>query len=150
MVGERLRGALDREPVWRRVEERLTGPFTNLRNTPGRGLRNRVPQFPNRNFGGGVAVGSLEAAIAIILKRTLGIPFGSDVEVVDTEPVDGGLLYTVNVDAPFENMARAQAFFESTTGFTSLLTDLLQVRSTGVVKQRIIRDTYQIEVLVED
>lgn len=150
MVGRRVRNALDREPVWRRLEERGVGPFSDLRNTPGRGLRERVPRFSQRNFGGGIAVGAVEAAIAIVLKRTIGVPFGSDVEIVDSESRDGGMMYTVNVDAPFENMARAQAFFESTTGFTSLLTDLLQVRSTRVVKQRLVRDTYQIQVLVED
>lgn len=150
MVGERFRNALDREPVWRRVEGMIDDTFHSARNAPGEMLQKRVPQFPNRNFGGGVTVGAVEAVIAIVLKDTVGLPFGSDVEIVDSEPRDNGTLYTVNVDAPFENMARAQAFIESGTGFTSLLTDLLDVRSSEVIKTRTIRDTYQVKVLVQD
>lgn len=150
MVGKRLRDALDREPVWRRIEDRIDGAAHNTRNIPGRRLRRKFPQFPNRNFGGGLGVGAIEAGISLILKRTLGLPFGSDVEIVDSQAMDGGTLYTVDVDAPFENMAQAQAFFEANTGFTSLLTDLINVRGVTVMKTRPIRDTYQIEIMVED
>lgn len=150
MVGETVRDMLDREPVLRKLEDRFDDRLSSLRNRPGDMLSQRVPQIPNRNIGGGIAVGTVEAAIAIVLEETVGIPFGSDVEVVDTDSVRGGTLYTVNVDSPFRNMARARAFFESTTGFTSLLTDLLEVQSTEVLRTRTIRDTYQVEVLVQD
>lgn len=150
MPGERIRQALDREPVWRRAEERLSNPGTRIRNAPGKRLQNRLPQFPNRNFGGAVGVGVLEAGISKVLEETVGIPFGSDTEIVDSQVASNGTLYTVNVDAPFENMAKARAFFESNTGFTSLLTDLIEVESTEVLKTRTLRDTYQIEIMVED
>lgn len=150
MVGERLRNTLDREPVWRRVEDRIGGTARRIRNKPGQVLQRRFPQFPNRNFGGGVAVGTVEAGVALILEDTLGIPFGSDTEIVDSQAVSGGMKYIVNIDAPFENMARARAFLEANTGFTSLLTDLLKVENVDVVNTRTIRDTYQIEIVVED
>lgn len=150
MVGERLRQAFDREPILRRIQNRVSGGASRTRNTPGKTLQSRLPQFPNRNFGGGVAVGSVEAGIALVLEETLGIPFGSDTEIVDSQEIPGGMLYTVNVDAPFENMARARAFFEAQTGFTSLLTDLLDVREVRTVKTRAFRDTYQIEVSVRE
>lgn len=150
MVGERVRNALDREPVWRQLEGMVSDPSHRIRNKPGEALRRRVPQFPNRNFGGGVAVGVVEAAVAIVLQRTVGIPFGSDTEISDVTRIDGGTVYVVNVDAPGENMARMRAFFESNVGFASLLTDLLTVRQVSVLKKRALRDTYQIEILVED
>lgn len=128
----------------------MVSPANRLRNVPGGTLRRRVPQFPRRNFGGGVAIGSVEAAVALVLQDTLGIPFGSDTEVSDVRSADGGTVYTVNVDAPFENMARARAFFEAQTGFISLLTDLLEVRDVDVLKTRAVRDTYQVEVMVRD
>lgn len=141
---------VDREPIWRRVEDAMDDAASDIRNAPGRNLRKQFPEFDNRNFGGGIAIGSLEAAIAIILERTIGVPFGSDVEITDTEPTSGGTIYTVNVDAPFENMAQARAFFESQTGFTSLLMDTYNVENVEVLRTRPARDTYQVEMLVED
>lgn len=141
---------LDREPVWRKLENRIGDRPRRLRNTPGTMLRRRVPEFENRNFGGGIGVGIVEAAVAVVLKESIGVPFGSDTEVVDSSATGNGMRYTVNVDSPFENMAEARAFIESGTGFTSILTDKLDVENTQVVKTRVLRDTYQIEVLVED
>jgi hypothetical protein len=95
-------------------------------------------------------VGALEAGIALLLKETVGLPLGSDVEVSDVEATQGGNIYTINVDAPFENMAEAQAFFEAGTGYTSIITDLIEVQETEVLRTRTVRDTYQIKVLVRD
>lgn len=150
MVGERVRDAFDREPIWRRVEDRIDDKASNLRNRPGKRLQKRFPQVPRRNFGDGIAVGTIEAAIAIILEDTVGIPFGSETEIVDSEPVNGGTLYTIDVDAPTENMARAKSFFEANVGFTSLLTDFLEVESVQVLRARPLRDTYQIKIKVVD
>lgn len=141
---------VDREPVWRRLEDRIDNRAHSLRNRPGRRVQESIPSFENRNFGGGIAIGILEAAVAIILKETVGIPFGSDTEAVGAEPTGDGVIYTINVDAPFENMAQAQAFIESGTGFTSVLTDRINVSNVDVLKTRVLRDTYQIEILVED
>lgn len=141
---------LDREPFWRDLEDAVEGTAHDLRNRPGSRLKRTIPPLENRNFGGGRVVGALEAGVAIILQETVGLPLGSDVEVVDTEPAQGGTAYTINVDAPTRNMAETEAFFEAGVGFTSLLTDLIEVESTEVLRTRIVRDTYQIEVLVED
>lgn len=150
MVGERVRRRLNSKPIWRRAENIVDDTLHNVRNAPGDALRKNIPEVDNRNFGAGLAVGTVEAAVALVLKETIGIPFGSDVEIVDTEPAQGGVIYTVNVDAPFQNMAQAQAFFESGTGFTSLLTDQIDVQSAEVLRTRPLRDTYQVEILVED
>lgn len=141
---------LDREPIWRKVEDRLKDRAHDIRNRPGQRVTNRFPNFEHRNFGGGKAIGTLEAGIAFLLKETVGLPLGSDVEVSDVEPTQGGNIYTVNVDAPFENMAEAQAFFEAGTGYASLLTDLMEVQETEVLRTRSLRDTYQVKVLVRD
>lgn len=141
---------IDREPVWRKIEDRVDDRAHSLRNRPGKRVKRSIPSFENRNLGGGIAVGILEAAIAIILKDTLGVPFGSDTEAVGAEPTGDGVIYTINVDAPFENMAQARAFIESGTGFTSVLTDRINVSNVDVLKTRVLRDTYQIEILVED
>lgn len=150
MVGERLRQLSDRDPIWRRIENRVDDKASNLRNRPSKRLQKEVPKVGQRNFGEGLGAGFVQAGIAKILKETVGIPLGSDTEIVDTEPVEGGVLYTVNVDGPIENMSKARAFIEATTGFTSILTDELNVQNTEVLKTRVLRDTYQVEVLVED
>lgn len=141
----------DREPIIRRIERRIDDRAHRFRiNTFDKPLQRRVPKIGQRNLGQGIGAGVVEAGIAIVLEETVGIPFGSDVEVVDTEGVEGGTLYTVNVDAPLENMARARGFFEATTGFTSLLTDVWMVENVEVLRTRPLRDTYQIEVMVRD
>lgn len=150
MVRNRLRNALDREPIWRKINDRIRDKSSNLRNTPGERLANSFPQFPNRNIGGGVAVGIVEAGVAIVLERTLGIPFGAETEISDVSTTNRGTVFTVNVNSPFENMARARAFIESGTGFTTLLTEEMNVQSVEVLKTRTLRDTYQIEILIEN
>jgi len=150
MAGERVRRLVDREPIWRKLENRVDKRLHKIRNRPGSALAKRAPQIPNRNFGGGITVGTVQAGISIILEETVGVPFGGETEITDAEPVQGGTLYTVNVNSPFENMARAKAFFEANTGFASLLTDLLEVEDVEVLRTRPLRDTYQVKVLVHD
>lgn len=147
---QRIRKRLDREPIWRRIEDRIGDRPSNIRNRPGGRLEKRFPKFENRNFGGGTAVGIVQAAIVTVIEDTVGVPFGADAEIIGVEPVSGGVLYTVNVNAPSENIAKARAFIDAGTGFTTILTDLLDVRSVEVTKTRMIRDTYQVEVRVED
>lgn len=141
---------LDREPIWRKIEERIQGRASKRRNAPGERLTKYSPSFEHRNFGDGKAVGMLEAAIAVLLKQVIGVPLGSEVEVIGVEAAEDGNIYTVNVDAPFKNMAEAQAFFESGTGYASVLTDLMQVEETEVLRTRSLRDTYQVKIRVRD
>lgn len=147
---EREFRVLDREPIWRKIEERIQGKASERRNAPGERLAEYSPSFEHRNFGDGKAVGMLEAGIAVLLKQVIGVPLGSEVEVIGVEATDGGNIYTVNVDAPFKNMAEAQAFFESGTGYASVLTDLMKVQETQVLRTRSLRDTYQVKILVRD
>lgn len=142
---------LGREPIWRKVEDRLSERASTARqrvlNDP---LERRVPRVGQRNIGEGIGAGLIEAGIAVILEETLGVPFGASSDIVDTTPVDGGMVYTVNVNAPVENMAKARAFIDSTTGFLSILTDNYEIDNAEVLNTRMLRDTYQIELLVED
>lgn len=139
-----------RKNIFRRVEDRVDNRARKLRNRLDDPLERRVPKVENRNIGNGIGVGAIEAGIAKILDDTLGVPFGSDTEIVDAEPIDGGMKYYVNVDAPLRNMARMRGFFEAGTGFTSLLTDEVDVEDVDVVKTRVLRDTYQIVVNIRD
>lgn len=150
MVGDRLINVLDRKPFIRRVENRIDDRASKIRNRPSRAMQEKVPKIPNRNIGGGVAAGTIQSAIAIILEETVGVPFGGSTEVTEVDSVQGGNVYTVNVDAPTENMSKAKAFFQANTGFTSLLTDLIQVDNVEVLRTRPLRDTYQVKILVED
>lgn len=136
MVGERLR----------KGEKKLN----RIRNAPGSQLEKKIPRVEGMNIGRGTAVGVVQAAIAVILDDTVGVPFGASSEILDTENTNGGTLYTVNVNAPTANMAQARAFLESTTGFASILTDNIDVRGVDVVSIRPLRDTYEVKVKVSD
>lgn len=149
MTGERLRGMADREPIVRKITDKVGDRSNKLRNRVGKNARERLPRFGNRNIGEGTVIGTIEAGVATLLKDTVGIPFGSEVEIADISKSQGGTVYTVNVNAPFEDMAKMQAFFEANTGFTSLLTNKLNVESVDVLNTRLARDTYQIDILVE-
>lgn len=150
MVGQNIKNTIDRKPILRRIEDKIKNPGHEIRNIPGSKIRARVPNFKNRNFGAGKGVGIVEAAIAVILSDTIGVPFGADADVQSVESVRNGTLYTVNVNAPTKNMAEARAFIDSGTGFTSVLTDALRVESVELLDTRTLRDTYQIEVIIED
>lgn len=139
----------DREPVIRRISRRIGDRATKLRNRPSQAMQRAVPQVGNRNVGGGIGVGLVQAGVAVVLEETLGLPFGSDVEVTDTRQSGRGTIYSINVDAPTENMARARSFLEANTGFTSILTNEFDVSNVEIISHRPLRDTYQMEVLVE-
>lgn len=147
-VRERMRKRLDRTPIWRKIEDKYDGPASDLRNRISFG--ERFPKFENRNFGGGVGAGVVAAGIITIIEDTVGVPFGADAEIIGVEPQSDGILYTVNVNAPTQDIAEARAFIDAGTGFTTILTDLLDVRSVELTKTRMLRDTYQVQVMVED
>lgn len=150
MVGERVVNLIDRKPVTQKIEDRIDDAVSGARNRPSRALERRFPKLENRNFGGGTMAGLLEAGIAIVLEDTVGVPFGASSEIVDTEPASNGTIYTVNVNAPTKNMAEARAFLESSTGFASVLTDIVDVEEAEVLNVRPLRDTYQVKVRIRD
>lgn len=148
MVGERIRSAIDRKPVWIRAQDRVKSRFSKLRNRPSDAVERAAPSLENRNFGGGQLAGTGLAGIAVILEDTLGIPFGASSDITNVEPVQDGQLYTVNVNAPTRVMSDARAAIDSTTGFTYLVTDNIEIRSIEKLDERIARDTWQIKLVV--
>lgn len=150
MVMERFKQALEGETITQRVSNRVSNRASQVRNRPSQRLQKRMPRLGQRNIGEGIGAGMVEAGVAVILEETLGLPFGASSDVTDVEPVEGGHIYTVNVNAPVENMAQARAFIDSTTGFSSVLVDTLDVQSVEVLNTRPLRDTYQIKIRVQD
>lgn len=152
MVGERLKKKFDREPFWRRIEDRVSNPGHNVRNRVNSRLSGTVPRFENRNFGGGIGAGVVGAGVATVLEDVVGVPFGGSTDTLDVQPADdgSGTIYTVNVNAPLENMAKARSFIDAGTGFTSVLTDTLQVENVELIGTRTFRDTYQVTLKIED
>lgn len=149
MVGERLKGRFDREPAWRRLKDRATEPGHNIRTAVGGQFGDRIPEFENRNFGGGIGVGTVGAALATVLEDVVGVPFGGSADTVGVNVnSDGSIDYTVNVNSPTEDMAKVRAFLDAGTGFTSLLTDQLDVEDVELVTKRPARDTYQVKLRI--
>lgn len=148
MVGERLKKVAGNEPVLRRVGDRIDKRASNIRNRQSRRVRMLTPSMDRRNLGDGMAVGAAGSAVASAIEAYL--PIGSDTEIVGVSESGKGVVYTVNIDAPFENLARAEASLESGTGFTSFITDKIEVKSASVLRSRPLRDTYQVEVYIED
>lgn len=149
MVRERLREVVDRKSIPRKLDGRFKNRVHNLRMKPGSRLE-RIPDFENRNFGSGKGLGILEAAIATIIEDTVGVPFGADADVSTSTVTENGVRYVVDVNAPTQNMAEARAFIDSGTGFTSILTDKLNVENVELLKVRTFRDTFRVTILVEN
>lgn len=152
MVGERIQNAvqstLGDEPVLRRVGDRLDDRSSNIRNRQSARVQTVTPSLPRRNIGDGMAVGVIGSALEDLISTY--VPIGSDTEVVGVTGRGDGIVYTINTDAVFENMAKAEGFMESGTGFTSFVTDKIDVENAEVLRTRPLRDTYQVEVYVED
>lgn len=150
MVGGRLKKALDRKGIIRRLEHRTNGPGGDFRNGPGRVIRNNVPEFENRNIGGGRVAGIIGATIAEFAQEALPLPYGVETEVTHVEDTEKGARYIVDVDAGTENIARARAFYDTGAGLASYLTDVLHVESVKLVNSRVLRDTYRLELEIEE
>lgn len=136
-------------PIVKRVRDRASNRLSKMRNRPSNALQKRTPKMAKRTFGEGTVAGAATAGVAVILEDTLGVPFGGSADITNIEDRGGYTLYTVNVDAPARNMAQARAFIESTTGFTSYLTDEYDIENARVETTRFARDTYVVEVAVE-
>jgi len=150
MVGERLKKRFDREPVWRKAANRASGPGHSLRSRVGGSFGNRIPSFENRNFGGGIGAGTVGAGLATVLEDVVGVPFGGSTDTVSIENnPDGSISYVVNVNSPTEDMAKVRGFIDAGTGFTSVLTDELDVQDVELVNTRVLRDTYQVKLKIE-
>lgn len=134
-----------------RIRSAPTRRASKFRNRYSKRVESATPDFlEGRAIGSGTMTGAVGAGILTILEETVGVPFGASSDIVSVDPVDGGAIYTVNVNAPTQNMAQARAFIDSTTGFVSYLTDRFEIENAEVLNTRMARDTYQVEVLVED
>lgn len=149
MVGENLKNIIgDRPSVIRDLANRVDGPLSERRNEiPMRVARN-LPSFNERNFGGGFGIGYVAAAVAVILEDTVGIPFGADADVINVETDGDTFTYTIDVNSPFPKMAEARGAIDSSTGFTSVLTEKIDILSAEKIKERPVRDTYRVEVRI--
>lgn len=150
MVGERLKNAVDRRPIWMKVQDRMGDNASSIRNAPSEAVEKIAPQLENRNAGGGTMAGTALAGIAVLLEDTVGVPFGGSSDIINVESVSGGKLYTVNVNAPTGVMANAKATIDSTTGFTYVLTDEIEIRSMEKLDERVLRDTWEVKLLVKN
>jgi len=141
---------MSKEPIIRRVSDSLTDRAHQRRASLDGTIKRTTPSLNRGNLGDGRGVGIITAAIAVIVEDTVGIPFGATSDIVFSESVEEGTKYTVNVNAPFENMAEARASIDSSTGFTSFLTDEIDVQSVSIERTRVLRDTFQVDILVRE
>ena len=107
-----------------------------------------TPTFDTEEIRGGTLIGLYTAGVATAIQTY--VPLGAETEIANTEKVDGGTLYTVNVNAAFSNQAMFRSILETGTGYTSLLVDKNTIEDEQVLRKRPLRDTYQFEVLVEE
>lgn len=138
-----------KEPLGYRVKKRVGERANNLRNRPGKRMKERLPNPPHPNISSTTIAGSTAAGLATVLEDVIGAPFGATIDITNVEKGSDGDIYTVNVNAPTRNMAEARAFIDSTTGFTSYLTDVYEVESVEVLNKRPLRDTYQIKLKIK-
>lgn len=113
-------------------------------------LKDRRFEPANQNIDTNTVVGAaVVASIYAISSYIPGEP-GANTEVIDVQSEDDGqtYIYTVNTNAPLEGQARFQTILDSTTGFTSLYTDEVDVVDFETIQERVFRDTYQYRVRV--
>lgn len=135
----------------RRVSDRVNAKAEaghEVRTYVGDRLVEVSPNFDNENFNKGTITGAFVSAIAAVVNEY--VPIAADTEIVDSEPVQDGTRYTVNVDSPLESQARFRAMLESGTGWTSYLTDEFDMEDPQAIHKRPARDTWQVEVTVKE
>ena len=138
--------------LYRKVQQALDNraqPGHEARLNIGQSIVEVTPTWSNENIRPGTLTGAVFAAVVKVVGDT-ELPVGSDTEIVAVEDVDGGMLYTVNVDAPLKQQAMFQWMMEAATGFTSLFIDQFETSQPEAVRRRVARDTWQLEVLVKD
>lgn len=107
-----------------------------------------TPNFDNENFNEGTVAGAVVSAVAALVDEY--VPIAADTEIVDSEPVENGTRYTVNVDSPLESQARFRAMIESGSGWTSYLVDEYDMEDPQPLRKRPARDTWQVDVVVRE
>lgn len=136
---------LNRKPIGRRLSDR-TGERTHpMRNKLSKKLSS-MPRVGDRNVGEGIVASAVLSGAITILEDTVGVPFGGAVETVSAEyeRSSGDTVYTLDVNAPTEGIAKARAFINSGTGFTAYLTEKYDIEDVTVTGKRVARDTYRV------
>lgn len=108
-----------------------------------------TPTWDNENIKPGTLLGAVTAGVSLVLDDYF-VPTAADTEIVDSEIVDNGVKYTVNVDSSLKQQARFRAMMEAGQGFISLVSDRFEYGDEGVLRKRPARDTWQFEITVKD
>lgn len=108
-----------------------------------------TPTWNNDNIKPGTLAGAVTAAITLIADD-YAVPTTADTEIVNSEVVENGVQYTVNVDSSFKQQARFRAMMEAGQGFVSLVTDRYEYNENSVLRKRPARDTWQFKITVKD
>lgn len=144
-------GVGSRIQLYRRIKEQLdrrSGAANELRMDLGNKIVRVTPNWSNPNIAPGTAAGAVLAAVTIVADEY--VPIGADTEIVDVDEGQEGTVYTVNVDSPLPQQAIFQAEMEAGGGFQSLITDQFNIRDQDTVNNRLVRDTWQVELEVID
>lgn len=132
MVGPRIRDA----------ESGVASSVSEFRNNLSDTVRETVPDLGDRNVG--------EGRLIALQLAPLGAVFGGTVDIENSREVDGGTLYTVNVNSPSKNTAEALSFLTAGNGIASYVVDKLERQDIEVQNERILIDTYKAEVFVSE
>jgi len=138
--------------IYERIKQQLDNRTTaahDVRTNIGDTIVSVTPNYENENINPGTATGVIMAGIATVLDQ-YAVPMSADTEVADVESVENGTKYTVNVDAGFRQQARFRGMMEAGSGYTSFFTDGFEVSDMDSIRERLVRDTWQMDVVVED
>lgn len=108
-----------------------------------------TPTYDNDNIKPGTLAGAITAGVTLLADDYV-VPTAADTEIVDSNIVENGVEYTVNVDSSFKQQARFRAMMEAGQGFVSLVTDRFEYNDSGVIRKRPARDTWQFVITVKD
>ena len=127
-------------PNIRDAESGLATSFSGFRNDLSRAVRETIPTLEERNVG--------EGRLIALQLAPLGFMFGGTVDIEESESVQGGTLYTVNVNSVSENAAVASSYLSAGNGIASYVVDRLEREDVKVQNERILVDTYEVKVFV--
>jgi len=131
------------EPQFREYKRQIASKTSELRNMAGDALADVLPEFKDRNIGNANLIATYYAAAASV--------FGGNTDLVNMEQVDESTVrYTVHVEGITRNNARARSFLTSGNGLASYVVDNISAENVEVVTERVLIDTYEAVILVEE
>jgi hypothetical protein len=131
------------EPQFREYKRQIASKTSELRNKAGDAVANVLPEFKGRNIGNANLIATYYAAAAST--------FGGNIDLVSMEQVDDSTVrYTVHVEGITRNNARARSFLSSGNGLASYVVDNISAENVEVVTERVLIDTYEAVILIEE